>query len=244
MRKKAEQATGGWSRRRILGLAAKSSLAAAGLALAPPRLLPAAEDRPGRVPYYSSRSDLDAGVACARMVLNFFNHDEHYEYTDVSEMIYHREGRWVFEAQLLPILMKKGYRAGLHASTPYPDLAAGRGLDRYGAEGRDRIDQPALAWAAGYLSDQNFLLEETDGDHLLDWLKEGEILVVSVHRGVLRRDPALPYCRYQVILTGRDRDTIRYHDPSLGPHCRAPVSLLLQAFTAAPTDHAVLRVLT
>src|SRR4030042_4700651 len=76
-----------------LAASAISALHAEEAGKEPPRQGESGKGRPAlvNVPYYSERSDLDAGVACARMVLGCFEPEEHFPYTDVAEMVYHRE---------------------------------------------------------------------------------------------------------------------------------------------------------
>jgi hypothetical protein len=220
-------------------LLASAISASAGEDAKPPR---EGEGRLLPVPYYSERSDLDATVACARMALGYFEPDEHFPYSDAAEMVYHREGFWTFEAQLIPILEQKGYRAMLHAATPYAELAAGHVPERYGPEARPRIDREALQWALARLSDNNFSSEPLSFSRALEWLSQGDLVVVAASRSVLRRDPSLPYCRYNLVLTGRAGAAVSFHDPAAGPHRQAAATELGQAFEAPGTDRAVLRV--
>lgn len=194
------------------------------------------------IPYYSERSDLDAGVACARMALGYFEPEEHSPCTDVAEMVCHREGFWTFEAQLIPILLQKGCRAVLQAQTPYAELAAGKAQERYGAEAGKRIDREALQWALPYLKEENFQERPAVFDEALEWFDVGDLVVLAVSRQVLRHAPSLPYCRYNVVLTGHAGNTVRYHDPAAGPHRQADVAALRAAFEAAGTDRAALRI--
>jgi hypothetical protein len=197
---------------------------------------------PGKIPYFSGRSDLDSTLACARMVLSYFEPGEDFELADVSEMTGHEEGRWVFEAQLIPILEKKGYRAILHANTAYAQLAAGRGFEKYGPDAIKRGDPKALAWAMPFLNDGNFKPESASWDQVLAWFEQGDLVMIGADRAVLRSNPALPYCRYNLILTGLRGQTVRWHDPSHGPHRQSPASLIAAAFSSPPADRAVLRV--
>jgi hypothetical protein len=173
------------------------------------------------------------------MALSNYDHAEHFQAADVAEMVFAREGRWVFEAQLLPIFGQRRLGATLHATTPYPDLVSGRGLDRYGPEAGSRIDREALAWAAGFFNEDNHRAEAVDFEQILAWRRLGAVMMVGVSRSVLRGDPGLPYCRYNIVLTGEDAGGIYYHDPALGPHRRADRELIQRAYEGGP-DRAVI----
>jgi hypothetical protein len=194
------------------------------------------------VPFFQARSDLEATLACARMILSNYDRKEHFPVADVAEMLYHREGFWVFEAQLIPILAQKGFGPTLHADTPYPDLIAGSGLERYGPDAARRTDREALEWAAGALDENTFQSSPASFDQVLEWSRKGALMMLAVSRAVLRSDPGLPYCRYNIVLTGTQSDRVRYHDPSAGPHRSAPLDLIRKAYEAGP-DRAVIGVL-
>jgi hypothetical protein len=193
------------------------------------------------VPFYSSRSDLESGLAAARMVLGAFEPDEHFPVADVNQMIFHRPGYWVFEAQLAPILLQKGYRVTVHGLTPYPELIQGGEAGRYGEGTAQRIDREALAWAWRHLDRNSFRREGPALEQALAWSAAGDVVMISVDRSVLRSDPALPYLRYYLVLTGVGQD-LRFHDPGQGPHRAAPRELIRRAFDLPRTDRAVLRV--
>lgn len=209
-----------------------------------------------KVPYFSQRSDLDGTLACARMVLSYFEPDEHFPVSDVSDMTFHKRDRWIFDAQLIPILEQKGYKVYLRASTPYHFFSKGtdgneindkeRAGDlfarKYGPHARGKIDPEALAWAAGYLNEGNFKPSGASLNEALKWFRDGAMVMLSVDRAVLRNYPELPYCRYNIIITGVAGGRIRFHDPSKGPDCMASMDLIEKAFEAPGTDRAVLRV--
>ena len=192
------------------------------------------------VAYYSARSDLFATLACARMALSNYDHVEHYPVEDVDDMIFHREGYFVFEAQLMPILLQKGYKVKLHSKTPYKDLADGKDLDRYGKKAEDKIDEEALKWAAKFLNDDNFKSEEVSFNKAVEWFEKGEFVMIGVSRNILRNDASLPYCRYNIVITGTDKNKICYHDPSFGPSKWAEKEFIKKAFEHEGTDRAVL----
>jgi hypothetical protein len=219
------------------GMTRRGFLAAAGMAaLAAPR---GAGAQTRDVPFFQARSDLDATLACARMILSNFDRKEHYPVGDVSEMVYHREGYWIFEAQLIPILAQKNLGPTLHATAPYSELIQGRGLGPYGPEAARRIDREALEWAAESFDESTFSAEAVSFDQILEWVRKGALMMLGVSRAVLRSDPGLPYCRYNIVLTGIAADQVRYHDPAGGPHRSAPVALIRKAYESGPDRSAI-----
>ena len=219
------------------GMTRRGFLAAAGMAaLTAPRWA-GAETRD--VPFFQARSDLDATLACARMVLSNFDRKEHYPVGDVSEMVYHREGFWIFEAQLIPILAQKDLGPTLHTTAPYPELIQGRGLEPYGPDAARRIDREALEWASGSFDASTFAPEAASFDQVLEWTRKGALMLLGVSRAVLRSDPGLPYCRYNIVLTGVQADQVRYHDPAAGPHRSAPAALIRKAYESGPDRSAL-----
>jgi len=192
------------------------------------------------IPYYSSRSDLFATIACARMILGYFEPQEHFPIADVKEMTFHRDGCWTFEAQLVPILLQKGYNVTLHSDTPYRELAEGKGAERYGKGAKDKINREALKWALGYLDKKGWKRKRPSFNEAISWFCSGSALMVSASRSVLRGGPELPYCRYNIIITGVPEGQVRYHDPVAGPHRRAPMEHIKKAFEAPGADRAFL----
>jgi hypothetical protein len=213
----------------------------AGSAYAPFMLTPLQADASVRdVAYYSARSDMSATLACARMALSNWDHIEHYPIEDIKDMIFHRDGYFAFEAQILPILLQKGYDVKLHATTPYKDLAYGKGIDRYGSGSKNKIDIESIKWASKFLNDSNHKIEKVSFTKVIEWFKKGEFVMIGVSRNVLRNKPSLPYCRYNIVITGTDKNKVRYHDPSLGPNIWAEKDLVKKAFEAKGADSAVM----
>jgi len=229
------------SRRRFIARTGQASL----LVLAWPGLAAAEPRSAGRlpaVPYYSSRSDLDCTLAAARMILGALEPDQHFPLEDVKDMVFNRPGRWVFEAQLIPILEQEGYRVRLYATTAYPELAAGKGFSRYGPEAGERIDREALAWAAARLTPKNFTPGEPELRAAIAWLEQGDLIMISAQRAALRNNPALPYCRYNLALIGSEQTKVFYHDPGAGPGRSGSLKFMDRVFTENAPDRAVLRV--
>ncbi len=220
----------------------KASALLAASSLYPCSSTPADDVVSRSAPYYSARSDLYGGLACARMALGYFEPNEHFPVEDVSDMIFHRPGYWVFEAQLIPILAQKGYQVELRSETDYKGLVEGKTPAGYGTDAGRRIDRKALGWAVPYLTETNFISHGADIFEELKWYLHGSFLMLSVSRAVLRDDSSLPYCRYNVVVTGVTRDKVRYHDPSLGPDRWTSLEKMNRAFTATGTDRAALRV--
>lgn len=217
----------------------RRELLAALLAAALPAAAPAAREFRRKVPFYAGRSDLDAGLACARMAMSFFEPMEHFPVADVAEMTYYTDGYWFFEPQLAPIMLEKGRRLELFSDLDYGAIAAGRGLDRFGPEAEKRVDRKALAWAAAHLNDQN-QRPAVALAALLDRLRSGGALLIAADRGALRSESSLPYCRYHLIVTGFGDGRIRYHDPSAGPDRSAPADLIERAFGAPAAGRSAL----
>jgi hypothetical protein len=181
-----------------------------------------------------------ATIACARMILGYFEPDEHFPIADVKEMTSHRDGCWTFEAQFVPILLQKGYEVILHSDTPYRELAEGKGAERYGKGAEDKINRDALKWALGYLDAKNWKNERPSFNEAVSRFCGGSALMLSASRSVLRGGSELPYCRYNIIVTGVSDGQVRYHDPAAGPHRRASMEHIKKSFEAPGADRAFL----
>ncbi len=200
------------------------------------------ENELGEVPFFSARSDTEAPLACARMALSFFEPHEHFIVSRVAEMIFHRPGYWVFEAQLMPMLADKGYRVKLHADTPYAELAKGKASSRYGKDADGFIDCEALSWALSSLKKDSFDPCGASLSRALRWHEKGELVIIGASPKVLRNDPGLSYCRYDLLLCGHGEKEVVAHDPCGGPYQKIPRKLLEKAFSEPACDRAVLRI--
>jgi hypothetical protein len=211
-------------------------LAAAAL---PAATVPAAREFRRKVPFYAGRSDLDAGLAGARMALSFFEPMEHFPVADVAEMTYYTDGYWFFEPQLAPIMLEKGRKVELFSDLDYGAVAVGQGLNRFGPDAEKIIDRKALRWALdkGAAAAKRPAL---DLSALLEKFRAGGFLMIAADRGVLRREPALPYCRYHLVVTGFGDGRIHYHDPSVGPDRSAPADLIERACGAPAAGRSAL----
>jgi len=180
------------------------------------------------IPFRAGRSDLDSGIACARMALTFFEPLEHFPVADLAEMTAYTDGHWFFEPQLAPIMIEKARAVEIFSDLDYPAIAAGKGLDRFGPDAEKMIDRQALKWALD-TGAAGVTKPALDLPALLERFKAGGFLTIVADRGVLRGS-TLPYCRYFIVVTGFDGKTVRFHDPSLGPDRELPVSQVAQAF--------------
>ena len=217
-------------------------LAAAAPAAAAPAAAPATREFRRQIPFYAGRSDLDAGIACGRMVLSFFEPMEHFPVADVAEMTSYTEGHWFFEPQLVPILAGKGRKPTLYSDLNYAELAAGRGLDRFGPEAEKMVDRKALDWAAAHLNENN-RRPAVALPALLEQLRSGGVLMIAADRATLRSEPLLPYCRCHLIVTGFSSGAVRVHDPSRGPNLELPLPLATAAFGHPAAGRSALLVL-
>lgn len=182
------------------------------------------------VPYFSARSDMDSTLACARMAMSNFDRSEHYPVDDLRDMLYHREGHWIFEAQLVPILDHKELGPTLHSTTPYKKLMAGKGGEVYGPGAASKIDRKALEWASGFLNGPRYREEAVPLEQALEWHDMGALIILGVDRKVLRNDPGLPYCRYNVVLAGARGGRVFFHDPVAGPDRSLPLEAMKRAY--------------
>ena len=81
-----------------------------------------------QAPFRAGRSDLDSGIACARMAMSFFEPDEHFPVADLAEMTDYSDGHWFFEPQLAPIMLEKKRKVELFSSLlPRPCRRPGPG---------------------------------------------------------------------------------------------------------------------
>jgi len=195
-----------------------------------------------QVPFFSARSDISSTLACARMALSYFEPQKHFTVSRVAEMIYHKPGCWTFEAQLIPMLANKGHRVKLHTDTPYKKIARGEGTDRYGKDASRYICQESISWAFSNLSEKNFDSSGAGLKTALQWHEKGELIMIGVSRRILRNSPDIGYCRYNLIICGRDAEAVYVHDPCGGPYRRIPEELLEKACAVPGSDRAVLRV--
>ncbi len=227
------------SRRQALG-----SLAA-WTACAPAAISSAAAGGRRTVPYYSARSELFATLACARMALSNASPEEHYPVEDVSEMVFHRPGKWIFEAQLVPIMIEKNLEALLYSETPHEELVAGKFPARHGPAAPERIDREAVAWAAGYLNEKNFTAEGADLEKALDLFRKGWFVIAGVDaRALWKRRSGAAFERYDVVVAGEDSGAGRVlvHDPCRGPSVSVSARLLSEAMSAGGADRTVLAI--
>ena len=186
-----------------------------------------AEDFRRRVPFRAGRSDLDSGMACARMAMSFFEPREHFPVADLQEMTAHDGDHWFFEPQLVPIMRQKGRKAELFSDLDYAAIAAGKGMDVFGPGAVKMIDRPALRWAMG----KGVVRQPAqDLSVLLERFRAGGFLMIVADRGILRRDPALPFCRFHLAVTGFSDNVVRVHDPVRGPNLELPHALVAAAF--------------
>jgi len=182
-----------------------------------------------RVPFRAGRSDLDSGIACARMAMSFFEPTQHFPVADLMEMTAHDGGHWFFEPQLIPIMRQKGRKVELFSDLDYDAIAAAGGLERFGPDAGKMIDRSALRWALdkGAATAKRPALDLPD---LLERFRTGGFLMIVADRGVLRRDRTLPYLRFHLVVTGFAGGIVRIHDPGRGPNFEMPLSPLSDAF--------------
>lgn len=186
-----------------------------------------AADLRRRVPFRAGRSDLDSGIACARMAMSFFEPNEHFPVADLLEMTASDGDHWFFEPQLVPIMRKKGRKTQLFSDLDYAAVAAGKGMEVFGPDADEMIDRPALRWALEKGAARQPALDLAE---LIERFRSGGFLMIVADRAVLRRDPGLPYCRFHLVVTGFSGGAALVHDPVLGPNLELPLPLLAEAF--------------
>ena len=200
----------------------------------------AASDVRRPAPFRAGRSDLDSGIACARMAMSFFEPGEHFPVADLAEMTDYTDGHWFFEPQLAPIMLAKNRQVELFSDLDYRRLADGQGREIFGPDAEKMIDGPALRWALDTGAAAT-LRPALDLPALLEKFRAGGWLMIVADRGTLR-GADLPYCRYFIAVTGFSAGAVRFHDPTLGPDRELPAARVAAAFARAPAGRSAVLV--
>ena len=193
-----------------------------------------------QVPFRAGRSDLDSGIACARMAMSFFEPGEHFPVADLAEMTDYSDGHWFFEPQLAPIMLEKNRKVEIFSDLEYRRIADGQGLEPFGPDAEKMIDRKALKWALETGAAAT-LRPALDLPALLEKFRAGGWLMIVADRGTLR-GADLPYCRYFIAVTGFSAGAVRFHDPTLGPDRELPAARVTAAFARAPAGRSAVLV--